>query len=764
MSPDSAPATQPLADPAALLASLSAGDRLVHVQQIAARNARFADTADPIDPALLTAFGVDRLWTHQAAAIDAFRAGRSAVIATGTASGKSLCFQIPIAEAIGKRPPGTALLIYPTKALAQDQLRALTDAGITDLVAATYDGDTSPEARGWVRRNANVLLTNPEMLHSGILPFHARWATFLRRLQYVVVDELHILRGVFGTHTAHVLRRLRRLCDVYGSSPVFAFASATIGEPAALASALCGLNVTPIVDDGSPRGERTVALWNPPLLDADTGWRASSAGEVARLVTALTSDGHRTVAFCRSRRATETVAADVRRRLADTAGPDGTDLASTVRSYRAGYLASERRAIEADLFSGAARAVIATSALELGVDIGGLDACVLNGFPGTIASMWQQIGRAGRGEGHSTAVLVAGTDQLDQWLMTHPTEVFTRPPEPAVVNLTNPFIAYPHLACAAYERPLAESDERWWGEPLHDAVRELVIEDRLKLRDGLAYWHGRGTPAPGIGLRSSTSAEFRIAEGDGRVIGTVDSSRAFETVHPGAVYVHLGAQYRVLSLDLDDQVALVEPDDRDVYTSARHTMDLAVVSAEASKAVGRATLALGAVEVTSQVTGYDVIDRSTRSTVQRERLDLPPSRLVTRAFWYTFDDDVLASARVVGDHVPGTLHAAEHAGIGILPLFTICDRSDVGGVSIAHHPDTNRPSIFIYDSYPGGAGVAELGYAAGRRHLEATLAVVERCRCRLGCPSCVQSPKCGNGNEPLDKAGAVALLRNVLTR
>ena len=685
------------------------------------------------------------------------------MLATGTASGKSLAFQIPIAEAVGTRPPGTALLVYPTKALAQDQHRALVEASIADLVAATYDGDTSLDARSWIRRNANVILTNPEMLHTAILPFHSRWATFLRRLQYVVIDELHVLRGVFGTHVAHIIRRLRRLCNLYGSDPVFVLASATIGDPAALASALCGLDVVSIVDDGSPRSERTVALWNPPLLDEDTGWRVASATEVARLVAALTERGHRTVAFCRSRRGTEVVAADVRRRLAGIAA-DGIDLASTVRSYRAGYLASERRAIEADLFSGAARAVVATSALELGVDIGGLDACVLNGFPGTIASMWQQFGRAGRGEGPSTAVLVAGTDQLDQWLMAHPTEVLTRPPEPAVINLANPFIARPHLACAAYERPLAESDERWWGEPLHDAVRDLVLDDRLKLRDGLAYWHGRGTPAPGIGLRSSTSAEFRIAERDGRVIGTVDASRAFETVHPGAIYMHLGAQFRVLTLDIDDRVALVEADDGDLFTSARHTMDLTVVSTEATKAVGRASLCLGAVEVTSQVTGYDVIDRTTRATVQRERLELPPSRVVTRAFWYTFDDDVLASARVVGDHLPGTLHAAEHAGIGILPLFTICDRSDVGGVSIAHHPDTNRPSIFIYDAYPGGAGVAELGYTAGRRHLEATLAVVERCRCLVGCPSCVQSPKCGNGNEPLDKAGAVALLRNVLTR
>jgi DEAD/DEAH box helicase domain-containing protein len=745
------------------LLDLADGDRLVHAERIPARPPRCAEPAQPVDPALLDAFGVDRLWVHQARAIDLARAGTSLVVATGTASGKSLCFQLPIAEAVGDRPPGTALLVYPTKALAQDQLRSLTDAAVPGLVAATYDGDTGTEARGWVRRNANVVLTNPEMLHAALLPYHARWATFLHRLRFIVVDELHVLRGIFGTHVAHVLRRLRRVAAAYGASPTFVFSSATIGEPAALASSLCGLPVTPITDDGAPRGERLVALWNPPLIDRDSGLRVSSNVEVARVMTSLVSAGHRTVAFCRSRRSTESVAADVRRRL-DASSDGGLRLADTIRSYRAGYLAAERRAIEADLYSGAARGVVATSALELGVDIGGLDACVLNGFPGTIASMWQQIGRAGRGSEPSVAVLVAGTDQLDQWLMAHPHEVFNRPPEPAVVNLDNLYVAEPHLACAAFEAPLSTADERWWGERVHDGVRELVLADRLRLRDGQAYWSGRGTPAPGIGLRTSTSNEFRIVDTDDRVVGTVDSGRAFDTVHPGAIYLHVGQQYKVERLDLEDQVAHVTSNDSDTYTQARRTLDIAVRTVDSSSAVGRAVLTLGTVEVTSQVTGFDTIDRITRRTIDREPLELPPSQLMTRAFWYTVDEPVLMNAKIEPASVPGTLHAVEHAAIGILPLFAICDRWDVGGVSIAYHTDTRKPTIFIYDGYPGGAGVAELGFAAGRRHLEATLAVVERCRCRTGCPSCVQSPKCGNGNELLDKAGAVALLRAILTR
>jgi DEAD/DEAH box helicase domain-containing protein len=745
------------ADVLTLLTELAGHDRLVHLERIAARSARFGELAVPLPGAIEAAFGALPLWAHQAEAIDHARAGRSVVVATGTASGKSLCYQLPIAEAVTASPRGSALLVFPTKALAHDQLRSLTALGIDGLVAATYDGDTSPEARTWVRRNANVVLTNPEMLHGALLPFHGRWANFLGRLRYVVVDELHTLRGIFGSHTAHLLRRLRRVCAAYGSTPTFVFSSATIGEPARLASELCGLPVVPVMEDASPRGERLFALWNPPLLDADTGARASTNVEVARLTAAFVDGGWRTVAFCRSRRATEVVAADVRRRV-------GPEHAGAIRSYRAGYLASERREIEAELFSGHLRGVVATNALELGIDVGGLDACILNGFPGTIASMWQQAGRAGRDERPSVAVLVAGADQLDQWLMTHPRQVFTRPPEPAVVNRSNPSVLLPQLACAAYERPLTPDDEPWWGDDLADGVRLLVLGDRLRLRNGAAYWQGRGTPAPGIGLRSGSPNEFRIAEPDGRLVGTVDASRAFEQVHPGAIYLHLGQQYRVIELDLDERAALVEPVVVDEYTQVRSRMQVSILGADGLSEVGSSELFLGPVEIATEVVGYERHDSRTRQIIGREELTLPPSRLVTRAFWYTIADEVLERAGLAPEQVPGALHAAEHAGIGILPLFTICDRWDVGGVSTPFQADTGRPTIVIYDGFPGGVGIAELGFAAGRRHLEATRAVIERCPCTRGCPSCVQSPKCGNGNEPLDKAGAVALLRTILGR
>jgi DEAD/DEAH box helicase domain-containing protein len=609
-----------------------------------------------------------------------------------------------------------------------------------------------------------VVLTNPEMLHCGVLPHHARWATFLMRLRYVVIDELHLLRGIFGSHVAHLLRRLRRICARYGSSPTFVFASATIGEPARLASALCGLEVEEVTADGSPRGERLVALWNPPLIDAGSGARVSANRTTAALVAELVDGGHRTIAFCRSRKGTELVAAEIRRSLPAL-------LADAVRPYRGGYLAAERRAIEAELWSGRLRGVIATSALELGVDIGGLDACVLDGFPGTIASMWQQAGRAGREQQQSLAVLVAGNDALDQYLMAHPTEVFARPPEPAVVNPSNPFVADAHLACAAFETPLTHADEAYWGDDLHDGVRRLVQADELKLRhrghpgdgDVMAVWAARGFPSHRVGLRTGSGQEYRIALPDGTLVGTVEAARAHEVVHPGSVYLHQGQSYEVRALDLEDRAAIVEPVAGDTYTQPRSTTSISVVETDEERAVGRAALRLGTVEVTSRVTGFQRKDVFSGAVLGTFGLDLPPVELVTRAFWYELAPPLLADAAVSAADLAGTLHAVEHAAIGLLPLFTICDRWDVGGVSTPWCEDTGAPTFFVYDGYPGGAGIAELGFAAADRHLTATVEALEACPCDDGCPSCVQSPKCGNLNEPLDKHGAIRLLRAVLT-
>jgi DEAD/DEAH box helicase domain-containing protein len=747
-------------DLAATVTALAESGQIVHVERIPARAARVRPPAVPFPAALDRCVPAGGLWSHQAAAVDLARAGTSVAVSTGTASGKSLCYQLPVAEAA--LDGGTALLLFPTKALAQDQLRSLAGLGAPGMLAVTYDGDTDPSARAAARRSATVVLTNPDMLHVGVLPHHERWARFLGRLRYVVVDELHTLRGIFGTHVAHVLRRLRRVCAHYRSDPTFVFCSATIGKPGELASALCGRPVAEVVDDGSPRGERVFVLWNPPVVDEVAGTRASGHGQSARLLAGLVAGGSRAIAFTRSRRGAELVAAEARRRVG-AMSIDGKGLAELIRPYRGGFLASERREIEAELFGGRLRGVAATNALELGIDVGGLDACILDGFPGTIASMWQQAGRAGRQRQQSAAILVAGEDQLDQWLMAHPSEVFTRSPEPAVVNPSNPFVLDPHLACAAYELPLTAADEAWWGDDLDDGIRRLVLDDRLKLRDGRAVYAGGGAPAASVGLRTGSSAsEYRIVDGDGRLIGTVDEGRAFSTVHPGALYLHQGRQYRVARLDLDDRAAWVERFEADEVTQPRSDLNVRLIDVDDRAVVGRADLFVGAVEVTERVTGYQRRRRSTREVLEMVSLELPPTRLLTRAFWYVLDDALLADAGIHPARVPGTVHAVEHAAIGMLPLFTICDRWDVGGLSTNHQAQTGRATIVIYDGYPGGAGVAELGFAAGRGHLEATLEVVSRCGCATGCPSCVQSPKCGNLNEPLDKAGAIDLLTALL--
>jgi DEAD/DEAH box helicase domain-containing protein len=725
-----------------LLRELDNAGQLAHLRSLPGRPGRPGALCRPLPKELCGYVPAGGLWSHQAAAIDLVRDGHSVAIATGTASGKSLCFQLPIAEAVADG--GTALLLYPTKALAQDQLRALGGLDLPGLVAVTYDGDSTSEQKAWARHHANVVLSNPDMLHAGILPFHGRWATFLRRLRVVVLDELHTLRGVFGTHVAHLLRRLRRLCAVHGSSPVFVCCSATIGHPEVLAAAVTGVDVIPVVEDGSPSGDRVFALWDPkPGGSAHT--------ETSRLLAALVASGHRTIAFTRSRRGAELVAALARQRLP-------ADLAATVRPYRGGYLAEERREIEQALFASELRGVAATSALELGVDIGGLDACILDGFPGTIASMWQQAGRVGRGGETSLAVLVAGDDALDHWLMAHPDELFTRLPEPAVVNPANPFVLGPHVACAAYERPLEVSDRDLWGPELDEAVRSLVQDDTLRVREGRVAYCGRGFPASAIGLRSGTSGEYRIVDPDGRMIGTVDEGRAFDSVHPGAIYLHQGQHYRVERLDLDDHAAWVAPADGAEWTEARTLTDLSIVREDDCVRLGRAHVSIGRVEVTQQVVAYQRRAAGSGEVLGRDELDLPATRLATRAFWYTIHGDLLDDAGLAPRQVPGALHAAEHAAIGMLPLFTICDRWDVGGVSTAFHGQTGEATIFVYDGYVGGAGIAELGFAAGRGHLDATLAAVVGCPCEDGCPSCVQSPKCGNWNEPLDKCGAAALL------
>jgi DEAD/DEAH box helicase domain-containing protein len=734
-------------------------ERVVYTARAPGQDARFAEPTAGLSPDLRSCLirnGITALWEHQARAVDLLREGQSVVMTTGTASGKSLGYQLPIVESALDGAHDTALLVFPTKALAQDQLRSLREWLLPQLVASTYDGDTSPDERSWARANATAVLTNPEMLHVGILPSHAKWATFLMRLRYVVIDELHVLRGLFGSHVAHVLRRLRRLCAHYGSDPVFCFTSATIGNPAELASQLCGLPVVSVSDDAAPRPERSFAVWQRPLLDHHTGARASANLETAMLLARFVEDGHQTLAFTRSRRSSELVAAQARSML-DEVCAAGT--APEIAAYRAGYLPAERRELEAKLTAGELGGVVATNALELGIDVGALDAVVCNGFPGTLASMRQQMGRAGRGTRRAAAVLVAGDDQLDQWYVRHPSDLLARPAEAAVVNPSNPFVARAQLACAAHEKPLTHDDEQWFGDCLDDAVRELVVDDVVKVRDGRVYWVGRRPPASGVGLRSGSTLEYQLVDDAGRLVGTVGAERAFQVAHPGAVYLHQGRQFRVTELDTEGHVARLEAaDDLDEHTQPREDTDIAVVDEDDRVPAGAGVAHLGSVVVTNRLVAYQRRRSSTNEIIDTVPLDFPPRELMTRACWYTMPLEVLLEAGIAPAQVIGAVHAAEHALIGLLPLFAICDRWDVGGVSMALHPQSGEPTIFVYDGYPGGAGIAELAFSRTNDHVRAAHDLVSECPCDDGCPSCVQSPKCGNWNEYLDKAAARLLL------
>lgn len=702
------------------------------------------------------------------------------VIATGTASGKSLAYLAPVLSALldgteaANGRGATCLYLSPTKALAADQLRRLAELrgagdGSLDLIRpAAYDGDTPFQEREWVRQHAALVLTNPDMLHRGILPAHTRWASFLRALRYVVIDECHSYRGVFGSHVAQVLRRLRRLCARYGSEPVFLLASATSADPGRSAGLLTGLPVAEVTDDGSPRGETVFALWEPPLteLRGELGApvRRSATAEAADLLTDLVLDRVRTVAFVRSRRGAELVALIAQERLTEAGGAAGPEFARRVAAYRGGYLPEERRALERALHSGQLLGLAATSALELGVDVAGLDAVLLAGYPGTRASLWQQAGRAGRAGQGALAVLIARDDPLDTYLVHHPESLFRQPVESTVLDPDNPHVLAPHLCAAAAELPLTDSDLELFGPSAALLLPQLERRGLLRKRPGGYFWTRRERAADAVDIRGGGGDPVRVVEADtGRLLGTVDAGSAHTAVHTGAIHLHQGRTYRVRELDLEGAVALVEEADPPYSTVARDTTAISVLGTDQTVSWGRGRLCFGSVEVTNQVVSFLKRRLITGEVLGETKLDLPPRTLRTRAVWWCVTDDQLDDAGLLPEQLPGAAHAAEHASIGLLPLFATCDRWDIGGVSVPLHPDTGLPTVFVYDGHPGGAGFAERGFQRARDWLGATLAAIRACECERGCPSCIQSPKCGNGNEPLDKAGAIQLLHLLLT-
>jgi len=709
----------------------------------------------------LTDCGIRRPWRHQQVAADLAWSGRHVVIGTGTGSGKSLAYLLPTLTGLMTDPDCRVLYLSPTKALGGDQLRAIVELDLPGARPARYDGDTSREDRDWARAHANFLFTNPDMLHRTLLPQHARFRTYFKRLRFVVIDECHTYHGVFGSHVAQVIRRLRRVCERYGASPTFVLTSATTANPAQCASRLVGLPIEAVTVDGSPQGALEFALYEPRVSEHDPAVRRSALSEAADLLADLVRQQARSLAFVRSRPAVEIVAAGARRQL-DNSAPG---LASRVGSYRAGYLSEERRTIERRLRSGELLGVASTNALELGINVTGLDAVVIAGWPGKVASLWQQAGRAGRAGRPATAIFVARDDPLDSYLTHHPEAMFGRPVEATVIDPSNPYILGPHLECAAAEFPLTTGDLELFpgAAPRIDA---LVDARRLRRRADGWYWT-RHDERPAVDLRGAADQTVALIESaTGRLLGHVDGDAAHHAVHDGAVYLHLGESYVVESLDLEASVALVRQDEPPWSTIARTVTDLRIVDVEReSLSVVRPAgprVGFASVDVTTQVVSYLRRRRGTGEVLGETALQLPPRQLRTRAVFVTIPGDVLAAAGLDAGCVPGAAHAAEHAAIGLLPLFVTCDRWDIGGVSTAIHPDTGEATIFVYDGHAGGAGFAEGAYGCATRWLRATRDAIATCGCDGGCPSCVQSPKCGNGNHPLDKAGAVALLTAVL--
>jgi len=727
------------------------GDELAHVVTEPAREARTTSLPDDLHPRVRDALPFGTLYAHQRDAWDAVRRGEHVIVTTGTASGKTLAFNLPVLDAVAHDPKLRALYLYPTKALAQDQARTLASFRLPRTRTAIYDGDTPSEQRWQIRRWANVILTNPDMLHIGLLPHHDRWGDVLANLRFVVVDEAHVYRGVFGSHVANVLRRLRRMARVYGAEPQFVLASATIANPGELAHSLLGVDATVVGDDAAPRAERTVALWNPELIDEELGLRASALGEASRLYAALVSRGLRTICFAKSRRAAELIHRFTAERV------DG-ETSARLAPYRAGYTPEQRREIERRLVEGELLGVAATDALELGIDIGLLDCAISVGFPGTVASLRQQWGRAGR-RGHGLAVLIASEDALDQYFMREPEALLGRRVEAAILDHANPRILDGHVRSAAFEGPVDDADRATLGE---EALERAALIPELKHTPAGYVWAGKDYPAARVQLRSASPDSVAIVEEDsGALLGLVELERAYSTVHEGAVYLHLGEPYHVRALDLDARAALVAPFTGDWYTMAKKESETQILEERRRERRLGLDLCFGAVEITEQVVGYQRRLISTQEAMDVVPLDLPRTSFETEAVWYLPEPAQLEGLEEL-PKLLGSLHAAEHTMIALLPLWAMCDRWDIGGLSTNLHFQTGRPSVFGYDGHSGGVGIVERGFGVLEGWVEDTARLLAQCPCERGCPSCVQSPKCGNLNEPLDKHGALTLLRRLL--
>jgi DEAD/DEAH box helicase domain-containing protein len=740
---------------AALLEQGRTDQRLVHDDFYDARSPRLTLVPGELSPAVTDALakaGIQELYSHQSQALyDAFEG--PTIVTTGTASGKSLCFQLPTLQVLTADRTARALYLYPTKALAQDQARSLHAFGLHKQVRpAIYDGDTPRGERSAIRKRSNLILTNPDMLHVGILPNHPAWGELFANLAFVVIDEAHVYRGVFGSHVANVVRRLRRVAAIHGSEPRFLLASATIANPVELAERLTGLSGFNLVDqDGAPRASRRVAMWNPPLLDEELGIRGSALYEAAEVFTELVSNGAKTICFMKSRKGVELIL----RHSIDRLEPE---LADRIAPYRGGYTPQQRQDIQRRLSAGELLGVVATDALELGIDIGQLDAAICVTFPGTVASLRQMWGRAGR-RGRGLAVYIAGEDALDQFFCRHPGEFLGRAVEAAILDPHSPEIFAEHLLCAAHEAPLTDDDEPILGPSWREYAEDLTEAGFLRERaTGFVPKRADDYPAARTALRSASADSFALIDASsGELFGTVELARAYATVHEGAVYLHMGRSYHVLELDLAGRRALLEPFDGNYFTQAKREIMIYITRTHAQREPCGVSLSFGEIVYAETVLGYQRKGLQDHQVIDFQTLDLPTVEFSTRALWYELDD-LIGEEPFPPEMLLGALHALEHGQIAVLPLIAMCDRWDIGGLSTNAHPQTGVATIFIYDGHPGGVGITRRGYDEFERLVGDASRLIGECACRSGCPSCVQSPKCGNLNEPLSKRGALELL------
>lgn len=749
---------------AAVRADDSLGPALRHRETLAARPVEASEPErfdlGPVRP-VLEARGIRALYGHQARALDALEGGSDVVLATPTASGKSLVYNLPALAAARAEPEARALYLFPLKALSQDQRKGF-EADAAALARATggeaarvevYDGDTPPSRRRRIReRPPQVLITTPDMLHAGLLPHHAGWERFWRGLRLVVVDELHTYRGIFGSQVAQVLRRLDRVARHHGARPRFVCASATVANPGELARALTGREPEVVASDGAARPARRVELFNPVGSSPYTA--------AARLFRLAVGRGLRTIAFTKARRVTELMHTWI-----VEAAPE---LAPYVCGYRAGFLPEERRAIERRLFTGELLGVVSTSALEMGIDVGGLDVCILVGYPGSQIATWQRAGRVGRAREGAIA-LVAQPDALDQYLVAHPGTFLGGAFERAVLDPANPEIRAAHAPCAAAEVPLREGEPWLEGPGAAEAVARLEADGALlRSATGRECFAARRRPHREVSLRDPGASYAIQEEADPgerpRHVGSVGAANVFTECHEGAIYLHGGRQYLVTKLELDERKVTVRPTRAAWYTRALAEKETEILSRERARPAGNFRLLQGRVKVTTRVHAYERRRVRGQDLLSTEKLDLPPTSFETTALWLEMPDEVPDAVAEKGGHAMGAIHALEHAALSLFPLFALCDRFDVAGISYTRHPQAGRAAVFFYDGHPGGVGIVPALFDRVEELLEATRELIRACDCEEGCPACIQSPKCGNGNRPLDKRGAVQVLELLLGR